>query len=195
MIPKSLLHPIDMLSLTKVGMRYHNESMGVTIDVPEGAIKEEVLDMKVGFALYGPFSYPDDLRPVSVVLFLCPQQEVTLLQPIQVTLPLIIDCAQDNINCGLTPLKACHNDDVKKMNRFEAFDVKYLKIFKHKSFNYSSFLIDHFCYVCLAACPTRPLNLSYCLSRIKPSVFPLNRQSTIHFCVSFCIKACLKVIE
>ncbi len=192
MIPESLY----MLSLTKAEMRYHNESMGVTIDVPEGAIKEEVLDMEVGFALYGPFSYPDGLRPVSVVLLLCPQREVTLLQPIQVTLPLIIDCDQDSIDCCLTPLKACHDkyDDVKKMNRFEAFNVEDLKVFKHKSFNYSSFLIDHFCYVCLAARPTPPLNLSYCLSRIKPSVFPLNRQSTIHFCVSFCMEACLKVI-
>ncbi len=199
MIPKSLLYFIDTLSFTKAGMRYQNESMGVAINVPEGAIKEGSLDIKVGLALYGPFSYPDGLRPVSVVLLMCPQQEVTLLKPIQVILPLIIDCAQDSIgcsNCGLTPLKACHDnyDDVKKMNRFEAFDVENLEVFKQGSFNYSSFLIDHFCYVCLAAGITRPLNLLYCLSRIKPSVFPLNRSSTIHFCVSFCVQACLKVI-
>ncbi len=199
MIPKSLLYFADTLSFTKAGMRYQNESMGVTINVPEGAIKEELLDIKVGLALYGPFNYPDGLRPVSVVLLMCPQQEVTLLKPIEVILPLIIDCAQDSIdssNCGLTPLKACHDnyDDVKKMNRFEAFNVENLEVFMDKNFNYSSFLIDHFCYVCLAAGTTRPLNFSYCLSRIKPSVFPLNCRSTINFCVSFCVEACLKVI-
>ena len=126
MTSKSSLHSIDTLSFTKAGMRYRNEPMGVTIDVPEGAIKEGFLDIKVGLALYGPFSYPDGLRPVSVVLLMCPQQEVTLLKPIRVILPHIIDCAQDNIdcgNCGLTPLKACHDnyDDLKKMNRFEPF--------------------------------------------------------------------------
>ncbi len=202
MIPKSL-HSIDTLSLTKAGMRYQNKSMDITIDVPEGAIEEEVLDIKVGLTLHGPgpgpFSYPDGLRPVSVFLLMCPQREVTLLKPIQVTLPLIIDCAQgsiDSSNCGLTPLKACHDnyDDVKKINRFKAFDVEDLKVFKHKNFNYSSFLIDHFCYVCLAGGTTRPLNLSYCLSCIKPSVFPLKRSSTIHFCVSFFMVACLEVI-
>ncbi len=191
-----IVHSIDTLSFTKAGMRYRNEPMGVTIDVPEGAIKEGFLDIKVGLALYGPFSYPDGLRPVSVVLLMCPQQEVTLLKPIRVILPHIIDCAQDSdySNCGLTPLKACHDnyDDVKKMNRFEAFDVEDLKVFKHKSFNYSSFHIDHFCYVCLAA-GTRPLNISYCLSRINPQVFPLNRVSTMCFCVCFCMKACLEV--
>ncbi len=188
------LHSIDTLSFTKAGMRYRNEPMGVTIDVPEGAIKEGFLDIKVGLALYGPFSYPDGLRPVSVVLLMCPQQEVTLLKPIRVILPHIIDCAQDNIDCCLTPLKACHDnyDDVKKMNRFEAFDVEDLKVFKHQSFNYSSFHIDHFCYVCLAA-GIRPSNISYCLSRINPHVFPLNRVSTMCFCVSFCMKACLEV--
>ena len=198
MIPKSLLHFIDTLSFTKAGIRYQNESMGVSINVPEGAIKEGFLDIKVGLALYGPFSYPDGLRPVSVVLLMCPQQEVTLLKPIQVILPLIIDCAQDSIdssNCGLTPLKACHDnyDDVKKINRFKAFDVEDLKVFKHKNFNYSSFLIDHFCYLCLAAGTARPLNLSYCLSCIKPLMFPLNRSSFIHFSVSFCMKTCLEV--
>ncbi len=197
MIPKSLLYSIDTLPFTKSGMRYRNESMGVTIDVPEGAMKEEHLDIKVGLALYGPFSYPDGLRPVSVVLLMCPQHEVTLLKPIRVTLPLIIDYAQDSIDCrdcSLTPLKACHNNcDIKKMNKFEAFNVEDLKVFKHKNFNYSSFLIDHFCYLCLAAGTARPLNLSYCLSRIKPLVFPLNRSSSIHFCVSFCMKACLEV--
>ncbi len=133
------IHSIDMLSFTEAGMRYRNEPMGVTIDVPEGAIKEGFLDIKVGLALYGPFSYPDGLRPVSVVLLMCPQQEVTLLKPIRVILPHIIDCAQDNINCGLTPLKACHDnyDDVKKTNKFEVFDVENLKVSKHKSFSYS----------------------------------------------------------
>ncbi len=118
---------------------------------------------------------------------MCPQQEVTLLKPIRVILPHILDCAQDSIdcsNCGLTPLKACHDnyDDVKKMNRFEAFNVEDLKVFKHKSFNYSSFLIDHFCYVCLAA-GTRPLNFLYCLSRINPKVFPLNSIKNVFLCV------------
>ena len=47
---------------TKAGMRYRNEPMGVTIDVPEGAIEEGLLDIKVGFVLYGPFSYPDSLQ-------------------------------------------------------------------------------------------------------------------------------------
>ncbi len=151
--------------------------------------------MKVKVALCGPFSYPDDLRPVSVVLLMCPQQEVTLLKPIRVILPLIIDSTQSSIDCSLTPLKAYHHNDVKKVNRFDAFDVKDLKTFKHKNFNYSSFLIDHFCYVCLASGTSRPLKPSYCFSCIKPLVFPLNRSSTIHFCVSFCMEACLKVID
>ena len=42
--------------ISKEGGQYNDKTLGVSINVPEGAEKDQLI-MKVGMALYGPFSF------------------------------------------------------------------------------------------------------------------------------------------
>ena len=57
---------------TSEGIEYNDEWNDFTLKIPQGAIPEgESLTIDIGVALYGPFQYPEGLRPVSPVFWIC----------------------------------------------------------------------------------------------------------------------------
>ena len=62
-------NPVATLSqCTHDGRRYYDEHNDFGLEIPAGAIPEgEGITIDIGVALYGPFQYPEGLRPVSPV--------------------------------------------------------------------------------------------------------------------------------
>ena len=187
------LQPLETLSFDHNGARYRNESMGVMIEIPKGAIEEGLtVDIKVGIALHGPFSYPTKMHPISPILFLCPQKEVQLLHPIKIVLPHIM---QDDPEVIL--LKSHHSDynGKKSVHHFKPLECKTkVSLFKHKKVNYCHFSLDHFCFVCIGEIDEQTArNIGYSLTCVKPKVCK-NSPDEIYIYVSFNMPPCKQVI-
>ena len=66
--------------------------------------------MEVAVALYGPFQFSNGKQPISPILWLCPQEDVTLLKPMTIVLPhTMIDLSPDDAQkFGVSFAKADH---------------------------------------------------------------------------------------
>ena len=188
------LQPLETFSFDHDGARFKNEKMGVIVEIPKGAIEDGLtVNIKVGIALHGPFSYPTNMHPISPILFLCPQEEVQLLQPIKIILPHIM---QDD--SGVILLKAHHSDTdyngEKTVHHFKPLEsrAKVMSLFKHKKGNYCLFSLDHFCFTCIGKEDKKTVsNFGYSLTCVKPKV--CKDCSDVYIYVSFNMPPCKEV--
>ncbi len=81
------IKPPVQLDITSKGATYHDDSLGLHIDVPEEAVSED-LSLNIGMTLYGPFQFPS--APISPILVLEPNNKTQLHKPVRITLPHII---------------------------------------------------------------------------------------------------------
>ena len=189
------LQPLETLSFDHNGARYRNEKMGVMIEIPKGTIEEGLtVNIKVGIALHGPFNYPTSMHPVSPILFLCPQEEVQLLQPIKIVLPHIIED-----DSGVILLKSHHSDYNREKNEYQ-FQLmepkaKVLSLFKHKKVNYCLFTLEHFCCFCIGKEKYEQIarNVGYSLTCVNP-IACKNSPNKNYIYVSFNMPPCKEVI-
>ena len=188
------LQPLETFSFDHNGARFKNEKMGVIVEIPKGTIEDGLtVNIKVGIALHGPFSYPTNMHPISPILFLCPQEEVRLLQPIKIILPHIM---QDD--SGVILLKAHHSDTdyngEKTVHHFKPLEsrAKVMSLFKHKKGNYCLFSLDHFCFTCIGKEDKQTVsNFGYSLTCVKPKV--CKDCSDVYIYVSFNMPPCKEV--
>ena len=106
------------------GIEYNDEWNDFTLKIPQGAIPEgESLTIDIGVALYGPFQYPEGLRPVSPVFWICvgDKNYFHFLKPVEVTIPhfLTLDGEEDVQSLGLTFLKGEHEMGWKQKTHFQ----------------------------------------------------------------------------
>ena len=66
---------MDIIHCDASGGVYHNPIHGITLRIPEGAVPRGMeLEISIEVCLYGKFSFPEDLSPVSAIVWLdCPQ--------------------------------------------------------------------------------------------------------------------------
>ena len=71
------------------GWEYTIQEHDITLRIPEGAVsKGEEIHFEIGVAMHGPFTFPENMRPVSPVIWLCILEEgVDLKKPFQLILP------------------------------------------------------------------------------------------------------------
>ena len=80
-------NPIDVLAFTSEEKAYVNDTEGISLILPKGALPDGVkLNVEVGSARLGPFSFPEGVSPVSPILWICPQQNIPLRKPMKITL-------------------------------------------------------------------------------------------------------------
>ena len=71
-IPAHMTLITTLSDCTTEGRKFTDSTNDFSLEIPEGAIPEgERLTIDVGVALFGPFQFPEGLRPVSPVLGLC----------------------------------------------------------------------------------------------------------------------------
>ena len=195
------------------GREYKNYEHDITLSIPEGAIPHgEKVHIEVAVALYGPFQFSDGKRPISPILWVCPQENVTLFKPISIVLPhtLINLTWEDVTKFGIQIAKADHREyatttEGKREYVFKPYSVE-MELKTTQGRGYVEIKADHFCFICLEMNKlesTSPevarlmaMKMGYylhCVESLQSPYLVSPPREVIHFCVSFFLETCRKV--
>ena len=194
--------PVTVVVCDHHGLQHTLTDHDITLKIPEGAVpKGKVIHIEMAVALYGPFAFPNNTRPISPILWICPQENIEFCLPIQVILPHCLTNATHqklgDLEVGFA--KADHNiHSGSKEGHDVLFNFKRCTIqprFSRKGIQgFGCLETMHCCFLCLAAkqCPEIAKEAGFCLSRIDY----MSKSSTfvVTFCASYFLPSCLKVI-
>ena len=202
--------PVTVLECDSSGREYTNVSHDITLRIPENAIPQgSKVHFEVATALFGPFKFPKDSRPISPILWICTQEDITFQKPIEVVLPHILNnqfTADDVNRFGLQFHKADHKDfstrfDGRRHYNFKPFDAK-MKFICENNESFGILHTTHCCFLCITAKKKGELShdmaqkKGYCLSCVECLRSPYSNlppRDVVYFCTSFFLKTCLQV--
>ena len=186
---------------TSEGRKFTDDVNDFSLEVPEGAIPEgERLTVDVGVALFGPFQFPEGLRPVSPVFWVCVRDNPNFQfsKPVTVTIPHFFDLENDEDiqSLGLTFLKAEHNKNSKELYEFQPTDGE-MEFNSVKT--YAILKATHFCSLCIAAkdIPKTVKKSWFCITAVLPEYSAsVGGRVNAYFFVTFLnLKTCLKNVQ
>ena len=192
--------PVATLSqCTHDGRQYYDEHNDFGLEIPAGAIPEgENITIDIGVALYGPFQYPEGLRPVSPVFWVCvrDQNDFQFVKPVKLTIPHCLDLKQyDDIeSLGLSFLKGDHEMTPQQMYQFQQAEgnvlIEPLKI-------HAVIKITHFCSLCFSCKERRDLfeKEIFCLYSVIPCKISPHQPSDAYFFITLRLKTCLTTVQ
>ena len=190
--------PVATLSqCTHEGRYYHNDHNDFSLEIPAGAIPVgESIIIDIGVALYGPFQYPEGLRPVSPVFWVCvrDQNHFQFFKPVKVTIPhcLNLENHNDIESLGPTFLKGDHEMNLQRMYQLQQAEgdilIEPLK-------KYSVLETTHFCSLCISCQVTNEFTKKalFCISAVFPPT--ISAEDSAYFFITFFLKTCLNVVE
>ena len=189
--------PVDTLSqCTHDGRRYYDERNDFGLEIPAGAIPEgESITIDIGVALYGPFQYPEGLRPMSPVFWVCvrDQKDFQFLKPVKVTIPHCLNLgSHDDIeSLGLIFLKGDHEMNPQQMYQFQQAEDVLIEPLKE----YGVTQTTHFCSLCISGQFTEEFikKARFCISAVFPPT--IYGEDSAYFFITFFLKTCLNVVE
>ena len=191
------LEKIQTFECGKEGKAFYLPDHGIAINIDRGTITEgKTVQFEVGVALYGSFHFSNNHRPISPILWLCTEEQVTLQKPIKITLPhCLVDLRYEEIDkYGVRFAKANHNNtettpDGKQAFKFESCTDE-VQHFGGSSGHIST---SHCCYICITSDKTREVALrsGYCLSIIERTISPVLHR--VHVCATFLLSSCNEV--
>lgn len=191
-VPLSFIKPVKLFQVTKKGEEYVDDSLGLHIVVPEGAVSEDYhLKLEVGMCLHGPFLLPPRTIRTSPILMLHPQENTILRKPIEVTLPHIV--SKVTKTCDIQVIKA----DFRAKGQYSFCDIE-CSINMHRKYNksYATFSLTHFCFISLRAKIDRQeaLTCGYCICALCPFPLPPACSSFSYFlALTFDMDPCIEV--
>ena len=79
---------IQVVDCDRQGGEYRNAEHGIHIRIPKDAVQDSI-ELEMGFAVHGHFTFPDHMRPVSVILWMnvADNPDFEFSKEIKVTLP------------------------------------------------------------------------------------------------------------
>ena len=199
-VPPCIRPTATLHRCTSMGRTYRDRLNGFKLRIPRGAIPEgESLTIDIGVALYGPFQYPEGLRPVSPVFWICVRNRkhhIRFQKPVHITLQhcLNVDSEEDTRLLELTFLKGDH--EMNSDEKYQFHVAKDQSVFKANT-DCGTLYTYHFCYQCIV-CKTSEFTLQrakFCLFGTIPDTFVYNKPMYIFFFVSFLLKTCLDTIR
>ena len=197
-----LADPLQSFTVTSTGKDFIRSDHDIAIRIPPGAVYSGVhVQIEVGVLLHGPFVFPDGVKPISPILWVCTKPVIEFQKPVEIVLPHILSALNDK-ECkvhGVTFLKARHRtlthetDSGLKKFKFESTDDNAKSRF---SSSQGTLRTNHFCCYCIAAKKSRELyrKANYCITRVDPKPWPASHpETTIYFCVSYFLSTCIQV--
>ena len=181
------LGPVRSLVCDSRGGRFLIPEHGITLAFPQGAIPDTIqLEVDVGVAIHGLFNFPDNLRPISVLVWVqAKQQDFEFQRAVEILLPHYLKLSREDVhnssNLGLGFMVTDGEED-------EHHNLIFKEGAKDQvSYKQTQAIISttHFCYMCLSA-KTSVITekSSYLLSQVQPELITSLRWQ-IHFCVSY----------
>ena len=198
-LPEWVHRAYELHDCTENGVLHTDTEYGLVIDIPEGAIPRGMrLIVDIAICLNGPFHYPNKVRRVSAIVWVCVRgfQDFRFLKPVKVSLQHCVDVNSGNDfeSFGLQFMKTTHSSDDSGFFTFRQADGVVEAGAGH---DYLTLSTTHFCYVCLVSNiqPDTLQSIRYCLTPFHPHPAFQKDNDTIYFYVSFFLDACLATIE
>ena len=178
------------------GIEHTIQGHDITLKIPKGAVPVgTTLTLDYAIKLSGPFTYPPNMRPISATLWMCHQENTTLLKPIEVTMPHIIrpqaSTCLEELEIGFA--KANHSVTEGK-HKFALLTSEKQENFSKKNISYRTLHTTHCCFVCILSKDIDHKivqNAGFCLSTAVSR--PLKSPVEIHVIASYLLCTCLKV--
>ena len=180
---------------------FTDEANDFSLEIPEGAIPEgERLTVDVAVSLFGPFQFPEGLKPVSPVFWVCVREHrnFKFSKPVLVNIPHFLNIEDDDdiTSLGLTFLKADHNKNSEGLYEFKQtpgeMDLKTTK-------RLGVIKMSHFYSLCLTSkdipkCLEKAL---FCITAVLPKFsVPIGKKAQAHFLITFLnLKTCLYKVK
>ena len=206
----NFLDEVKDIQFDYLGLEYKISGYDITVRIQEGAIpKGQTACLKLGAALCGPFKPSSGKRPISPILWLCPEGDFMLSKPMEIVLPHILTdvTSEDVKKFGIQVSKATHDEFQSPQTEFffEPYELQDMRFEsnKTKTGNYAAVRVTHCCFWCLEA--NRKDKMSneeaqqmarkvgytmHCIEDLQP---PRRYSSIMHFRVSFSLINCIKV--
>ena len=194
------ISPVATLSqCTHDGRYYYDKVNNFSLEIPEGAILAgEYITIDIGVALYGPFQYPEGLRPISPVFWLCVRDKnfFQFLQPVRVTIPHFLNLENHNDieSLSLAFLKGDHEMNAQQLYQFQQAegDVLFEPLKKHGVIQ-----TTHFCYLCITSKISLELiqKAMFCIYAAIPQAMSHRKPAYVYFFVTFLLPTCLDTLK
>ena len=178
------------------GGKYYSPEDGYSLTVPRGAIPENLGSVSIQHGVipygpFGPFKYPDGVKPVSPIVWFCSTSSVEFQKLVEITIPHCYDCDSEQDSQSLAFFKANHNisDNGPKMFHFK--EVEGISSFPLNT-SCGTLYSKHLCFYCIGTNDEGITSKAkFCLITAKPVCF--QRRSRIHFCLTYLLETCVKV--
>ena len=184
---------------THDGTKYYDKANDFSLEIPKGAIPEgETITIDIGVALYGPFQYPEGLRPVSPVFWLCvrDKKSFVFLKPVRVTIShfLNLENHDDIESLGLIFLKGDHEMTAQKAYQFQ--QAQGSSLFELRT-QLGVLETTHFCSLCISGKISDELvrHAMFCVHAAIPRVMSPSESSCASFFVTFLLRTCIKTVK
>ena len=147
--------------------KYTLDGHEITIIIPEGAVAdEEKIEFDMSVAMYGPFIFPENIQPISPILWLYPHEaKVNLKKPFQIIIPhCLARLTKESLHQGqVCFIRSDHkNSDTDGYYHFSQYASNNDFLFD----NYGVVETPHFGLFGIAKCGNAQSSMSYCLARV-----------------------------
>ena len=187
-----------MLECDHRGLTHTVSDHDITLRIPKGSVCEgETIHFEIGVTMYGPFSFPENTRPISPIIWLCLlEEDYELQKEFEIYVPhFLMHLTEQRIrHHQVCFAKAHHNYSMEMKDKhdmsytFRQFGSQPSFIFKNEKC-YAALTSKHCCFLCLSVPNTRELAqvTEYCMVRIDTS------PNEVCFLATFLLETCLQV--
>ena len=191
-------------------VEYHSREHNFTVKIPKAALKKRsMIEVQVGLAIHGPFTFPERSQNVSPILWLCSIPDTKFRKPIQITLPHCMTDARPTslkrkkIGLTLQFMMASLKSDASSKSRNRQFEFNPMEgeeTFAPDEMS-GTLLTKHLSPLCIVANGGSKtsqlgrevaLHACYCVVPVLPRA-TRGREWSIHFCVTFNLQSCIQV--
>ena len=199
-MPECFIRITTVTECSHKGVSFYDVANEFGLEIPEGAIPEqESITIDIGVAMHGPFEFPEGLKPVSPVFWVCVRESKLsrFLKPVTITLPhcIDLDCSKTINSLGLTFLKGGHERNFQHIYQFQKVEEAEMVFEAHQT--KGALKTTHFCSLCITGkvSPELTKHTKFCIyAVIPPSVAP-SEAAYCHFFISFLLATCIKTVE
>ena len=199
-MPEWFIRITTLTECSHEGLVFYDGANEFGLEISEGAIPEqETVAIDIGVAMYGPFEFPEGLKPVSPVFWVCVRESKLsrFLKPVTITIPHCVDLDRCETidSLGLTFLKGEHDINFQHTYQFQTVEEAEMVFEAHQT--KGTLKTTHFCSLCITGkvSPELTKHTKFCIyTVIPPSVAP-SEPAYCHFFISFLLPTCFKTVE
>ena len=185
----------ETITFDQNGGQYTSQYHDIRITVPKGAIKKHaVVELQVKVTLHGPYTFPDEKRPISPIVWVGMSPNIKFKRPIEIRIPHFAEISPESLNEELIFLKTT---DWKKTVKTYGKLYRFFQVAEnnqHFNNNHGTVSTKEACFFCIAGdiSSNSTLTANYCLLPVIP------RQITqptwkIHYYFTYLLKSYIHV--